>query len=288
VNSKGGLYGTALQAAAHRGHQNVVEILLDAGADIHRDGFSRDAFHAASEGGHEGIVRLLLERGYKVQHTLPGPQKRISDPSPYRNLLRDASPSQNRETKPTWDHQPKLKDWRERASAIDFSYVVEKMRGVVTSELELTQPYRERLRERLRYPGHDEDNYALRAAAAKGHVTVVELLLSQFDRMDIPKSEFVAAFKEACENGHEQVVNKLISDRVEVEDLEAALEAAALKGHLTVVNVLIEHEDRLGLARVETVRIGRPAAKSSNLDICLASKAPTQVCRSTCLAVPRC
>lgn len=231
---------------------------------------------------HEGIVRLLLERGYKVQHTLPGPQRSLLHPSPYRNLLRDASPSQHRETKPTWDHQPKLKDWRERASAIDFSYVVEKMRGVVTSELELIQPYRER----LEYRGHDKDNYALRAAAAKGHVTVVELLLSHLDRMDIPKSEIIAAFKEACENGYEKVVNKLISDRVEVEDLKAALEAAALKGHLTVVNLLIDYEDRLGLARVETVRISRPAAKSSNLYIFLASKSPTQVRRSTYLAVP--
>ncbi len=262
VNSKGGLYGTALQAAAHRGHQKIVEILLDAGADVYQDGFSRDAFHAASEGGHEGIVRLLLQKGFKVQPTL---DMRVhasrNGPSMYRDLLRDASPSRLQETKPTWDHQPESDDWHERASVVDSSYVFEKMRGAVTSELELIKPYRKRR--------HDyEKNHALRAAAANGHVTVVELLLSQLDMIDISESEVVAALKEASENGHEKVVSQLLSDQVEVKDLKAALEAAALKGHLSVVNLLIDHEDRLGLARVETVHISHPAAKGTNIDIC--------------------
>ena len=280
VNSKGGLYGTALQAAAHRGHQKIVEILLDAGADVYRDGFSRDAFHAASEGGHEGIVRLLLQRGFKVQHRLR--EMWYAGPSQchgirYRELLRDASPSRLQEMKPTWDHQPESDDWHERASVIEFSHVVEKMRGAVTSELEIIKPYRER----PKYRHDNEENHALRAAAANGHVTVVELLLSQLDMIDISESEIAAAFREASENGHEKVVSQLLSDRIEVEDLKAALEAAALKGHLKVVNLLIDHEDTLGLAQVETVYISHPGAKGSNLDIY------SQVRRCTYFAVPK-
>ena len=178
VNSEGGLYGTALQAAAHRGYQKVVEILLDAGADVYRDGFSRDAFHAASEGGHEGIVRLLLERGFEVRHNLTTWHAAFPGfPSPYIGLLRDASPSRILQTKLTKNHLLVSKDWRERASMINFPCVVEKVHGAIISELELIEPYRER-RE------YDEENYALRAAAARGHPNVVKLLLSQLHAIE--------------------------------------------------------------------------------------------------------
>lgn len=49
VNSRGGHYGNALQAAAYTGHKNAVEILLEAGANVHEQGLSKDAFHVAAE-----------------------------------------------------------------------------------------------------------------------------------------------------------------------------------------------------------------------------------------------
>ncbi len=280
INSISGLYGTALQAAAYRGHQKVVGILLDAGADVHQGGFLRNAFHAASEGGHKEVVRLLLDNGFKIRYNGPVPMCAIIPPSPYKDLLRDASPNRYNRTKSTWDHQPKSKDWRQLASTTDSSHVVERMRGVVVSELETVLPYREQLGYRS-VGGH---NYALPAAAARGHVNVVKLLLGQLNKMDVPKSEIVAAFKEVYENGHEEVVSITIPDQIEVQDLQDALGAAALNGHMTVVNFLIDHEDKLGLARFRTVPISRPAAESSNRDI---TSAPNQVCRSSNLAFPR-
>ncbi|KAL9063940.1 MAG: hypothetical protein Q9161_009193, partial [Pseudevernia consocians] len=259
VNSKGGLYGTALQAAAHRGHQKIVEVLLDAGADVYEDGFSRDTLHAASEGGHEKIVRFLLERGFKygekygrvISHMM----RRVREAS--KNLLRDASPSRLRETKPPWDNQPESEDWHERASVTESSQVIDKLRGAVSRQLELIQPYRERHMER-------DENYALCAAAANGHATVVELLLKHRETMNISKNEIGAAFVEACKNGHvtmielllneldtmdiskskigatfvaackhwqEEVGNLLLSDGLKLEIVRASLSAVALEGH---------------------------------------------------------
>ena len=259
VNIHGGIYGTAIQAAAHRGHQKIVEILLEAGADVYREGFSRDAFHAASEGGHEGIVGLLFERGFEARQPLwdlgDGAQGMATSAMrtsarPYRNLLRDASPSQCQNAKATNDHQPRSGEWRRRASMTDFSLVVDEMQGASTSKHELKMiPFRAK----SEYRAQDDDFYALRAAAANGHLNVVEFLLSHPDRMHIANSEIIAAFKEACGNGHEKVVSRLLSEQIQVEDFKDSLEAAASKGHLTVVNILIDHEDTLGLAQIKSV-----------------------------------
>ena len=40
VNAQGGLYSNALQAAFFRGHNQVVKMLLDKGADISAEGGS--------------------------------------------------------------------------------------------------------------------------------------------------------------------------------------------------------------------------------------------------------
>ena len=262
VNGKGGLYGTALQAAAYHGHRKIVEILLDAGADVYRDGFSRDAFHAASEGGHEGIVRLFLKRGFTTQRTLPGPFSCYPAADPNKDLLREASPSRLLEMKTTRDHQLQSKDWRERAFVVEYSDVLKNVRGAVDLEPDSIQ---RSYRERPWYGSDHEENYALRAAAAKGHVAVIKLLLSQLDRLEISKSEIAAAFNEACENGHAKVVDQMLSGHVEVWALKAAFETAALNGHLSVVNLLVDHEDRHGLARVETVESPTQVCQSSHL-----------------------
>ena len=262
VNSKGGLYGTALQAAAHRGHQRVVEILLEAGANVYQKGFSRDAFHAASEGGHEEIIRLLIERGFHARQPPPTPMYHKHLKSPYRDLLRDASPSRPRQADHARNHPSRPEHWNVQRSPTDSSHVEKKVRGDAASELEAIESYSGR----NGYLDRNK-NYALRAAAAKGHDTVVKLLLSQLGTAGIRQSEIVAAFQEACENGHETVVIQLLSDHLKAEALEDALEAAALNGHLNVVNLLIDHEHRHALAPVETASIRRPRSKGKDVYI---------------------
>jgi ankyrin repeat protein len=66
VNAQGGIYGNALQAASHVGHEAVVRLLLEKGADVNAEGGCfGNALQAASL-GHEAVVRLLLEKGAEV------------------------------------------------------------------------------------------------------------------------------------------------------------------------------------------------------------------------------
>lgn len=74
-NSRGGLLGCPLEAAAEQGYDEVVELLLDSGAWVNNDpGITREkvgehgtAIAAAIVKGHVSTVTLLLQRGAEVQ-----------------------------------------------------------------------------------------------------------------------------------------------------------------------------------------------------------------------------
>ncbi|KAF2686652.1 hypothetical protein K458DRAFT_297429 [Lentithecium fluviatile CBS 122367] len=68
VNTQGGDYGNALQAASSEGHEAVVKVLLEKGAEINtQGGRCGNALYAASRRGHEAVVKVLLEKGAKVK-----------------------------------------------------------------------------------------------------------------------------------------------------------------------------------------------------------------------------
>ena len=60
-------YGTPMCMASSWGHSNVVQLLLNAGADINkRDGFGCTPLHYAATNGHKYVVQLLLKGGANV------------------------------------------------------------------------------------------------------------------------------------------------------------------------------------------------------------------------------
>ncbi|KAJ7742363.1 ankyrin repeat-containing domain protein [Mycena maculata] len=65
VNTMGGKYGGALQAASAGGALEIVKVLLDKGAEVGGKGGSSPLL-AASEAGHTEIARFLLENGAMV------------------------------------------------------------------------------------------------------------------------------------------------------------------------------------------------------------------------------
>ncbi|KAF6825275.1 ankyrin repeat protein [Colletotrichum musicola] len=66
IDAQGGYHGSALQTASLQGHQRIVQLLLDSGADINARtpcGSLGNPLWAASYGGNCKTVRLLVARG---------------------------------------------------------------------------------------------------------------------------------------------------------------------------------------------------------------------------------
>lgn len=235
ANSRGGYHGNALQAAAYRGHKGTVEILLDSGADVHQQGLSRDAFHAAAEGGHEGIVHLFLKRGFKFFDIQIRPQYARLNPSPYKDLIRDASPSRAKESR---HDQSRSQDWQNHASAADLHHLLGASRYLeVTGGDGDAELYQRKVHR------SDEENYALQAAASKGRNSVVRLILDHWDMLNITSTEVRIALNEASKNGHEDVVRLFTTSKLDMmPHLVWALEGAASHGHLAIVDMLLAYE----------------------------------------------
>ncbi|RKK58517.1 hypothetical protein BFJ69_g17388 [Fusarium oxysporum] len=66
-NAQGGEYGTALQAVSFFGHKEIVRLLLDEGADVNAQGGEYGtALQAASAKGHKEIISLLLNAKHNL------------------------------------------------------------------------------------------------------------------------------------------------------------------------------------------------------------------------------
>jgi ankyrin repeat protein len=67
VNTVNGQDGTAFLAAAAGGHEKILQLLLEHGADVNISGdYYYTALHAAVSQNHESIARILLEHGADV------------------------------------------------------------------------------------------------------------------------------------------------------------------------------------------------------------------------------
>jgi ankyrin repeat protein/catabolite regulation protein CreA len=67
VNAQGGLFGNVLQAASFEGCEEMMKVLINAGADVNAQGGAwGNALQAASYDGQEHLVSMLLDRGADV------------------------------------------------------------------------------------------------------------------------------------------------------------------------------------------------------------------------------
>ncbi|KAJ6520690.1 ankyrin repeat domain-containing protein [Mycena vulgaris] len=194
MNTLGGYHGNALQAASVHGHGLAVHLLIETGANVNaRGGHYGNALQAAAYSGHELVVQLLIKKGADVN--VQGGQ--------YGNALQAASLN---------GHKLVVQ------LLIDNGADVNTQGG-----------------------GYGT---ALQAASYRGHESVVQLLINQGANVNAQGGPYGNALQAASLNGNEFVVQLLISKDADMNAQDGyfgnALQAASLNGHELVVQHLIE------------------------------------------------
>jgi ankyrin repeat protein len=226
VNAQGGNYGNALQAASARGHEQVVKTLLDKGADVNAQGGRYgNALQAASVKGYKQVVKMLLDKGADVNA-----QDRL-----YSNALRAASAE---------GHEQVVK------MLLDKGADANAQGGRYSNALQAAS-FRghEQVVKMLLDKGADANaqggrySNALAAASVTGHEQVVKMLLDKCADINVQGEYYSNALQAASWGGHKQVVKMLLNKGADInaqsERYGNALQAASAEGHEQVVKTLL-------------------------------------------------
>jgi len=206
INSRG---GAALMRAVEKGHMEVIKLLLSKDADVNaHNGW---ALEKAARWEHEEVVKMLLDNGADVN---------IGKGDA---LLRAIENGQEAIAKMLLKAKMDMRtiDGQTLALAAEGGHV-EIFKSLLDSGMDIYQ----------------KDGEALVKAAGKGHVGIVEMLL---DRGADACAEGGLALIRAAAGGHDQIVKMLLSEGAEVDkkSLQRALEEAARGGSEQSVEMLL-------------------------------------------------
>ncbi|KAI9891703.1 MAG: hypothetical protein M1814_002453 [Vezdaea aestivalis] len=218
---------TALHRAASNGHDAIVKLLLDKGADPEaKDIAGMTVLSQAASNGYEAIVKLLLDKGADTE---------AKDNNKMTALYSAASNGYETIMKLLLDKgaDPEVKDWDgttilSRAALKGYEIIVKLLldKGVNTEAKDIA------------------GMTVLSWAAMNGHETIVKLLLDKGADPEAKDDIGITALYRAATNGYETIV-KLLLDKganPEVKDRDGnnALAGVALSGHEVVIKLLLD------------------------------------------------
>jgi ankyrin repeat protein len=229
INAKGGNLYTALQAASRLGQEDIVNLLIDKGADLNLYG-CRSALSDAACSGSKNVVELLLNNGADVHEGIGLDLVGSTEP-----IRAENDRTQPLQTLPSSEvHEVAEKD--------GSSTISQRASAAENEEISL-KSFVEAVYLRA---DNQRQTSALFEASTYGHADVVTLLLEKGATVDKVIGAYGAtALSAASKNGHEQVVRVLLEKGADVNKTDvngdSPLHRASITGQKNTVNLLLKH-----------------------------------------------
>jgi ankyrin repeat protein len=223
-----------LHIAAREGHLGVIEVLLEAGADIDAVKCDDTALFVATSQGHKEAVALLLDRGADANA-----RGRYNS-----NAIQEASYQGNREIVELLI----ARGADVNAVAVRGDTALQK--ASVSGHKEIVELLIEKGVDVNVQGGHHGS--AIQAASLGGHKECLELLLDKGADVNVQGGRYGNAIQAASYNGHKECLELLLDKGVDINaqggadgDLftgfyRNALEAACVGGHREIVELLLD------------------------------------------------
>ncbi|SCV35431.1 related to ankyrin [Fusarium fujikuroi] len=196
INAEGGYYGNALQAASAEGYKEIVQMLLDRGADINAK--DRDYGNALQAASAEGHKEIvkMLLNRGAIVNAKGGY---------YSNALQAASAE---------GHKEIIQMLLDRGADINAKGAIINAKG--------------------RYYSN-----ALQAASVEGHKEIVQILLGRGADINAEGGRYGTALQAASARGHKETVQMLLDRGADINaedgDYGTALQAVSAEGHKEIV-----------------------------------------------------